>query len=283
MRADAAVVAWCLAWCLPAERALAAPGPDGGAPPARMMAPGMVPGVHQQASALVVAIDNLDVKGVRAALAAGADPKAADEQGVTPLALALAAEDYGCAPSFMPGFESPGPLTRCFQDHQYRPSPSIPWKRRLAIARLLLEHGADPSSGGPHGDPPLVALFWNWPVPADELVRLLIASGADVNRASAGGTTALHMAAAHGATSVVRLLLKNGARVDAEDDHHSTALLDAAQGGHRDIVAALLAAGADPAHKDASGDTAAIIASKVGQPAIARMLDRAEAQHPPPH
>jgi ankyrin repeat protein len=275
-------VAAAVAAGLAAVLALAAQPPDGGEPPARMMAPGLPAGVHQHAPALVIAIDNLDVKGVRAALAAGADANAPDEQGVAPLALAVSAEDYGCPPSFMPGFESPSPLSRCFQDHQYRPSPNIPWKKRLAIARLLLEHGADASSGGPHGDPPLVASFWNWPAPSDELARLLVGAGADVNRASANGTTALHMAAAHGATSIVRLLLKHGAHVDVEDDHHTTPLLDAAQSGHRDIVAVLLAAGADPTHRDVSGDTAAAIASKVGHPAVTRMLEKAEARHPRP-
>ena len=58
-----------------------------------------------------------------------------------------------------------------------------------------------------------------------ELVKLLIANGADVNQKNFRGSTALMAAAIDGIPSVVRYLLEQGADVNASDKDGTTALM----------------------------------------------------------
>lgn len=58
-----------------------------------------------------------------------------------------------------------------------------------------------------------------------ELVKLLIANGADVNQKNFRGVTALMAAAVDGTPSVVRYLLEQGADVNASDKDGTTALM----------------------------------------------------------
>jgi len=78
-------------------------------------------------------------------------------------------------------------------------------------ARALIEHGADVnvcSTGAIAKVPPLgTAAF----VRSVALARLLLDAGADVNGREAEGFTALHAAAANGDTELVRELLARGA------------------------------------------------------------------------
>jgi ankyrin repeat protein len=67
------------------------------------------------------------------------------------------------------------------------------------------------------------------PRSAPEAARLLIASGADVNRQRANGDTALHLAAAAGNVAMIQLLADNGAKFDLTNAGGFTAL-DAAMG-----------------------------------------------------
>ena len=93
-----------------------------------------------------------------------------------------------------------------------------------------------------------------------EVIRALIAAGADV-RAQGEGGTVLHWAATNGRTSIVELLLEHGALVDAVDEDGNTALHDAMRGRAQDApihvgcTAALLSAGADVHAKTSSGRT----------------------------
>ena len=88
-----------------------------------------------------------------------------------------------------------------------------------------------------------LAAFFNQP----EAVRLLIASGADVNARSTNAMTnmALHAAVAGRATDVARILLESGAHVNARQHGGWTALHGAAQSGNTELVRLLIAAGGD--------------------------------------
>jgi|RhiMetdeSRZDD1v2_1073273.scaffolds.fasta_scaffold134903_3 ankyrin repeat protein len=93
---------------------------------------------------------------------------------------------------------------------------------QIEIARLLLERSADPNAATkdqflqirPLG---CAVASPDVPNPSDEedvvlqLVRMLIASGADVNGRRRDGLTALHSAAYRGHLRVIELLLKRGA------------------------------------------------------------------------
>uniref|UniRef100_F7CTU3 KN motif and ankyrin repeat domain-containing protein 2 n=1 Tax=Xenopus tropicalis TaxID=8364 RepID=F7CTU3_XENTR len=96
----------------------------------------------------------------------------------------------------------------------------------------------------------------------------------DVNcRASQAGQTALMLAVSHGRLDVVRALLACGADVNIQDHDGSTALMCACEHGHADIVSLLLAVPAcDVSLTDNDGSTALSIALEAGQNDIAMLL-----------
>lgn len=107
-------------------------------------------------------------------------------------------------------------------------------------------------------------------------IRLLVASGADVNFVDEepgwGRTTPLLNAATAGSKPAVLALLLLGARVSASDQHGWTALHRAAGKGHKATVSALLQAGSDPTVQDKSGLTAADWARFCGFLEVAAVL-----------
>jgi ankyrin repeat protein len=105
------------------------------------------------------------------------------------------------------------------------------------------------------------------------MVRYLLKNGADANQTSySWGYTALAEAAWHGADEIVRELLAHGADVNAKLDSGSTALMMAAQHGNRKVVQILLDAGADVKAAAKDGQTALSIAEKQKHEEVARIL-----------
>jgi ankyrin repeat protein len=147
-----------------------------------------------------------DVAAARRLIHAGADVKAVNRYGVTPLSLACT---NGSA----------------------------------EMIDLLLQAGAGANSTLPGGETALMTASRTGKV---EAVRLLLARGADVNaKESKRGQTALMWAAAEGNVEVVEALIKAGADMRARLDSGFTALLFAAREGRIGAVKALLKAGAD--------------------------------------
>lgn len=72
-----------------------------------------------------------------------------------------------------------------------------------------------------------------------EMTRLLLEAGANANASSEGGYTPLHRAAAKGQTEVVRLLVAHGADVSAEDVSGNTLARFAETSGHPPTIAAV--------------------------------------------
>lgn len=70
------------------------------------------------------------------------------------------------------------------------------------------------------------------------------------------GRTPLMEAAWGGQEEMAKLLLDLGADINAVDDHGMTALIRAARCGHENLVKMLLSRGADPTVKDKNGWTA---------------------------
>ena len=115
----------------------------------------------------------------------------------------------------------------------------------IEIAKLLLQARANINQQSKTG---LTALMeaCNSETPNNDLVRLLIQSGADIS--IKGGElqrTALMVAAYHGHTSIVQYLLDEGAPVNTQDVYGGTALMLASQFGHSETVRVLLNYGAD--------------------------------------
>jgi ankyrin repeat protein len=104
-----------------------------------------------------------------------------------------------------------------------------------------------------------------------DIVKALLAHGADVNAKEDRGRTALIYAVYNGHTDIVKALLKEGADVDVKNKD-ITALMIAAYNGHTDIVKALLKEGAHVDVKDNDGLTALMIAASIGYTETVKVL-----------
>ncbi|XP_025059748.1 KN motif and ankyrin repeat domain-containing protein 2 isoform X1 [Alligator sinensis] len=105
------------------------------------------------------------------------------------------------------------------------------------------------------------------------VLQLLRAGNVDA-RATQAGQTALMLAVSHGRQDVARVLLACGANVNLQDADGSTALMCACEHGHAAIAHLLLAAPAcrvDLADND--GSTALSIAQEAGQTDIVNMIE----------
>ena len=135
---------------------------------------------------LVLAIEFADVAEVKRLLSHGADVRAKDEYGATPLAFAIGG-----------GREHRGGLV------------SNNRQETREIVTLLLEHGA-PLAG---------ALPRAGPTDDEQLLALLLAKGADVNEANEEGNTALHEAfnVTPPRRDILRFLIEHGANLYAKN------------------------------------------------------------------
>ena len=171
-------------------------------------------------------------------LANGADPRAADRDGNTPLHHAARSSD----PAVAALLRDAAAEVDARNAEGLTPLGIACGCGNWRLARFLLERGARTEPEG--GSPPLLA-----------------AAGCDDDD-SAG----------------VALLLKHKARVDARDGRGRSALHEAALAGHAGIAAALLEARADADARDARGRTPLLEAAAGGHPAVLDLLaDRADA------
>ncbi|RPB07296.1 ankyrin [Morchella conica CCBAS932] len=106
----------------------------------------------------------------------------------------------------------------------------------------------------------------------EDIVRLLIAAGADVGARTSRGDTALHVAAEHGHVGVVGVLLERGAAVDAPGWRGCSALHYAAMMGKSDVASALVAAGAGVGARDVKGAAPLHLAAWRGEVEVVRFL-----------
>ena len=105
---------------------------------------------------------------------------------------------------------------------------------RIAVMRLLLEHGADPNIPTFGGTTALMAAAGvNWVVDQTydegpkallEAVKLCYELGIDVNAVNSMGLTALHGAANRGSDDIIEFLVEQGAKLDVKDKEGRTPL-----------------------------------------------------------
>jgi ankyrin repeat protein len=137
---------------------------------------------------------------------------------------------------------------------------------QVEIVKLLLKKNADPNLEDQTGWSALMKAVYQGNTGCVE--ALAARSRQEVNRG-------LLVAALTGHQEIVKILLDNGAEVDSRAEDGRTPLMLAAGKGDNDLVAFLLKAGADPTLTDKSGASAASLAIAKGHKEIADRLQQA--------
>jgi pectate lyase len=158
-----------------------------------------IPSIH-------VAAQVGDLDKVKAFLEKGTDVNAKDDDGMTPLLLAIS-------------------------------------KKQADVAKFLVENGADVNAGDKSGFVPLVYALWNTD---PNVVKILLDNGADVNAEdTAMGFSVLHWAIAMDSKETTELVLTAGADVNTKSNTGETPLDVAAYGVSSIIGELLIANGAE--------------------------------------
>jgi len=113
----------------------------------------------------------------------------------------------------------------------------------VACVRWLLARGVELSFHDAEGRTVVEACLWrDWPEKY-EVLRALIAGGANLDDRGTNGWTALHFAVAHDDLAAVRILLDAGADLEARTriDFYSTPLEDAESRGKHEAAAMIRA------------------------------------------
>jgi ankyrin repeat protein len=172
--------------------------------------------------------------------------------------------------------------TNRYRPKEKTPSPNLLGERlgrtplSLAAARgheqvvmLLLESGAELDDEDSEGTTPLSLAIANG---HEAVVKLLLEKGAKLDYKDSDGKMPLLLAAANGHEAVVKLLLESGAELDDEDSEGTTPLSLAAANGHEGIVKLLLEKGAKLDSEDSDGKTPLSLAAAKGHEAVVKLL-----------
>ncbi|KGL82796.1 Protein fem-1 A, partial [Tinamus guttatus] len=131
----------------------------------------------------------------------------------------------------------------------------------LEIVRYLVgERGADLEVANRHGHTCLMISCYKG---HREIARYLLEKGADVNRRSVKGNTALHDCAESGSLEILQLLLRSKARME-KDGYGMTPLLAASVTGHTNIVEYLIQG--ELRQEEAAGNQSGTCAAGGGHP-----------------
>ncbi len=146
-------------------------------------------------------------------------------------------------------------------------------KGQIRISRKLIDAGADVNVAvGEMGFTPLMGAAING---HDEIVSLLLQSGASPDVQANGGQTSLHLAVNKGHLWSVQYLIAAGADVNASFGPTGTRpLIMAVALGNEEMVSALLDGGADPTLPAAEGTTAMDLARQKGNDNIVQLLSQ---------
>jgi ankyrin repeat protein len=222
-----------------------------------------------------------DESVIRLLLARGADVNAKTQLGATPLLVASSATGTEATVSLL--LEN-GADPNSAEDRGVTPLIAAAGVGNAAVAKLLLEHGANANAYAPGAGQktatPLMGAAHNGDA---ELTRLLLERKPDVDATSPdndgvvkngpvefGTLTALHLATAAASPTVVKLLLGAGASVNPRDARGLTPLMWAVGTDRPEpqIVRMLLDHGADASIASNIGETATDWARKYSNPAV---------------
>lgn len=160
--------------------------------------------------------------------------------------------------------------SRQLSTHGYRPLHFAAKNGDSSMVKILLEAHADSEVLDKTGSSPLqmaVEKAQNEVVP---VVRMLLEAGADVNRASIGERSLLHIAVCQDCPDLVQVMLEHGADLPTGNAALSM-LISATYRGER-VTKLLLAAGLDPNSPGSEGVSALMTAALDKRPRIVRLL-----------
>ena len=215
-------------------------------------------------TALHWAVRSNDVVLTQALLRAGADARAANRYGVTPVSLAVINGNPAMVDILLKAGGVPVASENILMTAARTGNPAV---MRMLLARLK----ADVNARAPtYGE---TALMWAAAENHAEVAQLLVEHGADINARSQlmsypkdrfglegvisilphGYWTPLMYAARQGSLGALRVLLKAGADLNLSDPDGTTALVFAIINSHYDAARLLVEAGADPNLADTAG------------------------------
>jgi len=191
-------------------------------------------------------------EAVMTLLANGADPRATDSDGSTPMHHAARSTDPAVAALLLDA----GAHVDAINGEGHSPLAIACASGNWRLARFLIEHGARPEPVG--GEPALLAAVSGDDDPGG--AQLLLRHKARVDARGGEHRTALLQACACGNVDIAGVLLDAGADRNAQDANGMTPLLEAARHGHAAVVARLAASKPNARAVDAQQRNALMLA-----------------------
>lgn len=126
-------------------------------------------------------------------------------------------------------------LTNTYSVDGFTPLSLAAFFNETTIAKLLLEHGANPNLQAINPSK-VNALHSAVAKENYDLCLLLIKNGVNVNATQIQNVTALHSAAHRGNLKIVKLLVENGAEINLKMDNGDTATSIAEKDKHKEVL-----------------------------------------------
>ncbi|XP_031335923.1 ankyrin repeat domain-containing protein 17-like isoform X2 [Photinus pyralis] len=225
------------------------------------------PRTQPEKTSIVEATVDGDVRTVRKLLGEGRSVHETSEEGESLLSLACSAGYFELAQVLLA-------MHANVEDRGIKgectPLMEAASAGHLDIVRLLVAHGADVNAQSSSGNTPLM---YGCAGGHTDVVKFLLEHGANVEDHNENGHTPLMEAASAGHVELAKILLMHGAGINTHsNEFKESALTLACYKGHLDMVRFLLEAGADQEHKTDEMHTALMEASMDGHVEVARLL-----------